>query len=292
MGSFMRIRTLDKSYEVLLRLSEDRRIRTVTAKEDSHPEKDLFLLTELKQKKDIHAFLPFCQEQKGNRPFDDFVEYFSLNGSLFLVFRYYEGQNIREWLSEYKVPLKERLRLGESLFKRLIFLNPPLYLQYEALNWENLLSDKSGSVCFNYELYEPDRFSDVTKEEIWGRIEAVLTELFLEELSDESCPALEEFIEKTGKGAFASYLNAFQTYGKISREILKADEEQTLRPKSFWFRLWEKIKRLAHYVKYLLAAVLLGVLVWYLVYTVLHPAGAGEGEPVNFENIGTLEIKP
>lgn len=285
----MRIRTLEKNYEILLKESEDQRSRIVIAREAGSPPDSRFLLEELKQEADIHAFLPFCEEQKKNEPFDDFVEYFSLDGSLYLVFRHPEGENLKKWLETYKSSLEERLRAAKSLLQNMVFLNMPPYLQYEALNFKNLVIDKNSTIHFCYGLYEPERLENVTREDIWSRTGEVLTELFLMEFSEKSCPSIERFAELVEKGNFTSYLEAYRAFAAVYEETFEALKRNEIKPQGPGARIIEKGKALLHFLRYLLTAAVLACLVFYLIYMVLHPQGSGE--PVNFERIGTLELK-
>lgn len=284
----MRIRTLEKNYEILLKISEDQRSRIVIAREAGSPPDSQFLLDELKKGTDIHAFLPFCEEQKKNEPFDDFVEYFSLNGSLYLVFQNPEGENFKKWLETYKTSLEERLRGAKSLLQNMVFLNMPPYLQYEALNFKNLVIDKNSTIQFCYGLYEPERLENVTSMDIWSRVGEIFTELFLVELSDKSCPSIERFVELMEKGNFTSYLEAYRAFAAVYEKTFDALKKNEIKPQGPGARMKEKGKALLRFLRYLLVAAVLASLVCYLIYTALHPQSSGE--PVDFEQIGTLEI--
>ena len=78
-------------------------------------------------------------------------------------------------------------------------------------------------------------------------------------------------------------------YDITARAALTLQEAGKIRPKSFGFRLWEKIKKLVRGLKYLLLALVIGALVGYLVYTIRYPSKKAE-EAMNYKAIGTLTI--
>ena len=176
-----------------------------------------------------------------------------------------------------------------SLFQRMVFLHLPRYLQYEALHEENLLADESQTVYFNFALKEPDQFGLVCQEDIWNRIGKLLKDMFAKELSDHSCPSLEEFIKKVEEYQLPGYLEALRAYETVYQELAALDEKNAIKPKSFGFRLWERIKKLFRYLKYVLFVIVAAALIWYLVYTIQHPSYQ-DGEVVNYQSIGTLRI--
>lgn len=284
----MRIQTLNRSYEVLQKMEDGQKYEIIIARDPDRPENGKCLLVVLKTEKDIHRFIPFCAEQKQNLPLEDFLDYFPKDGFLYLVFRYrecrtWEGR-IREGMTR-----KERLQAGRSLLQRIVILHLPYYLQMEVLSGNNLLIDDSGTVYFNYILQEPDRVDTVREEEVWIRLLNRLKEIFAPELEDRCCPPLEELMNRIGRGEYRNILALLRDYEEAAAQLEKMEEENALRPRKFGFRLWEKIKGLLRYVKYVLLAAVLGAMLWYLVYTIRHPSYQS-GEALDCKSIGTLEI--
>ena len=286
----MRIQTLSKDYEILRIVETDARKDILIARDTGQQKTEKYLLVALKQGKDIQRFIPFCAEQKKNKPFDDFMEYFPRDGFLYLVFRYYDCPSLKKRLEEDEVPLMERLQIIRSMIHRMVYLNIPLYLQYEALQDTNLLVDESGTVYFNYCFTDPDRFESIGTMEIWNRITDILTTVFAVELADQSCPPLELFITKVGTGTFSNALEMLRSYEEVYRELQSLKEQNAIKPRSLGFRLWDRIKKIFKYLKYLLLVLVVGALLFYLILTVKTPQYE-TGDVLNYHYIGTLEIR-
>lgn len=242
----------------------------------------------LKQDADIHKFLPFLAAQQENAPCDDFMGYFPREGRLYIVFRFYDYMTLSERLSS-DTGFEERVMIAGNILRRIVILNLPTYLQYEVLGEGNILAGKNGDIRFSYGFHELDRFDSITDRDVIERLTGVLKKIFPEELEKHSCPPLEQFFERIEKEKFPGIAAVLREYDITARAALTLQEAGKIRPKSFGFRLWEKIKKLVRGLKYLLLALVIGALVGYLVYTIRYPSKKAE-EAMNYKAIGTLTI--
>lgn len=153
----------------------------------------------------------------------------------------------------------------------------------------NILAGKNGDIRFSYGFHELDRFDSITDRDVIERLTGVLKKIFPEELEKHSCPPLEQFFERIEKVKFPGIAAVLREYDITARAALTLQEAGKIRPKSFGFRLWEKIKKLVRGLKYLLLALVIGALVGYLVYTIRYPSKKAE-EAMNYKAIGTLTI--
>ena len=76
----------------------------------------------------------------------------------------------------------------------------------------------------------------------------------------------------------------------MRKQLLQRTLSGPVEPRTWLFRLWERLKRLTRFVKPVLAGVVLVAAFCYLVYTLLLPAQP-KGTPVLFDRIGTVEIQ-
>ena len=284
----MRIQTLNRDYEILQITESGERMDIMIARDEKHPQEGKCMLLVLKQREDIYKYLPFLARQKENTPFEDFLEYFPRDGYLYLVFRYYEYTRLSERLSA-DAGFEERLVLAGNILKRLIFLNLQLYFQYEALEEGNLLAGENGEIRFLYQLKEPDRFDDLTANEVSERLHAIFCTIFRQELEQHSCPPIEDFLEKLRTEAFpglTACLKEFETAAGKAKELKDRGE---IKPDGWGFRMWKRIKKLCSVLKYILLIAVLGALIGYLIYTIRYPSYKAE-EAVNYRSIGTLTI--
>lgn len=284
----MRIQTLNSDYEILRMAESGERLDVLIARDEKHPEKGKCMLVVLKQDADIHKFLPFLAAQQENAPCDDFLGYFPREGRLYIVFRFYDYMTLSERLSS-DTGFEERVMIAGNILRRIVILNLPTYLQYEVLGEGNILAGKNGDIRFSYGFHELDRFDSITERDVIERLTGVLKKIFPEELEKHSCPPLEQFFERIEKVKFPGIAAILREYDITARAALTLQEAGKIRPKSFGFRLWEKIKKLVRGLKYLLLALVIGALVGYLVYTIRYPSKKAE-EAMNYKAIGTLTI--
>ena len=284
----MRIQTLNSDYEILRMAESGERLDVLIARDEKHPEKGKCMLVVLKQDSDIHKFLPFLAAQQENAPYDDFLGYFPREGRLYIVFRFYDFMTLSERLSS-DTGFEERVMIAGNILRRIVILNLPTYLQYEVLGEGNILAEKNGDIRFSYGFHELDRFDSITDRDVIERLTGVLKKIFPEELEKHSCPPLEQFFERIEKEKFPGIAAVLREYDITARAALTLQEAGKIRPKSFGFRLWEKIKKLVRGLKYLLLALVIGALVGYLVYTIRYPSKKAE-EAMNYKAIGTLTI--
>ena len=267
----MRIQTLNSDYEILRMAESGERLDVLIARDEKHPEKGKCMLVVLKQDADIHKFLPFLAAQQENAPCDDFMGYFPREGRLYIVFRFYDYMTLSERLSS-DTGFEERVMIAGNILRRIVILNLPTYLQYEVLGEGNILAGKNGDIRFSYGFHELDRFDSITDRDVIERLTGVLKKIFPEELEKHSCPPLEQFFERIEKEKFPGIAAVLREYDITARAALTLQEAGKIRPKSFGFRLWEKIKKLVRGLKYLLLALVIGALVGYLVYTIRYPS--------------------
>lgn len=285
----MRIQTLNRDYEILQMAESGERMDVLIARDERHPEDGKCMLIVLKQKGDIYRFLPFLADQEENKPFDDFMGYFPRDGYLYMVFRFYEYAHLSDRLS-VDAGLVERILLAGNVLRQIVFLHLPLYFQYEVLEENNLLTGENGEVRFSYHFHELDRFSDVTREEVTERLGNILKDIFREELETHSCPPMEEFLEQMCSKPFPGEAAILKQYEAAAHAALKLQEKGELKPKGLGFRIWERVKKIASCLKYVLLIAVMGALVGYLIYTIRYPSRKGE-EVVNYRSIGTLTIE-
>lgn len=283
----MIIETLNRSYELLQKLLDNEQMNIMLAR---NQKEEKCLLAVLKNEEQIHRFIPFCTRQKENFPFEDFMDFFSKDGWLYMVFRHYEFPVLEHYLENEKVRFIERLYIGKSLLERMVLLHIPFYLQYEALGKDNIRVDDSGQVYFNFYLHEPEQLLNSDMEDISHRLYRIFFLLFEEERKEESCPLLEAYMEKVKENTYKNNMELLKAYERVLQAVMPLWEAGALKPSGPEFKLWEKAKRLAGYLKKIVIAAFFAALIWYLVYTIRHPSYQ-EGDKLDFEQIGTLEIR-
>ena len=101
---------------------------------------------------------------------------------------------------------------------------------------------------------------------------------------------MEEFLEQMCSKPFPGEAAILKQYEAAAHAALKLQEKGELKPKGLGFRIWERVKKIASCLKYVLLIAVMGALVGYLIYTIRYPSRKGE-EVVNYRSIGTLTIE-
>lgn len=286
----MRIRTLQRDYEILQKITYDEHMEAVIGRDLLEATDQTYLILMWKEKEDIYRFLPFCSEQKSNEPFIDFVEYFPRDGFLYMVFRYYEHQPLLQCINNEPMTFLERLAVMKSLFRRMVFLAMPCYLQYEALSEQNLRIADNGEVFFNYYLSNPEFLNETTNSDILARVASIFREVFQPEFDEKLAPELLSFTESLGNGSKLKIIDICREYEEIYKELIIREENGENKPNSLGFWLWEKVKDMLRHAKLVLTILLFLALLAYLIYTILNPVYKG-GDKIDYQNIGTLVIR-
>lgn len=284
----MRIQTLNKEYEILQKAESSDRMDVLIGRETDRREAGKCMLIIFKKAYDIRRFIPFLAKQEQNLFFDDLLDYFPKDSFLYVVFRYYDYEVLEKRL-ENEASLTERLQTARSLIQRILFLQIPPYLQYEALEQHNVRVDASGTVYFNYYLREPDRLEDVSSEEIRERFLLILEMLFKKELEAQSCVPLADLLERAEIGELSSFAAFHKEYESVYGELMNTQKVDTLPPNTFGFKLWKRIRKLFGYLKYATVIVVFGALLWYLVDMIRNPEYSYDNA-LDFRYIGTMEI--
>ena len=90
------------------------------------------------------------------------------------------------------------------------------------------------------------------------------------------------------KGEEGSYLKLYRDFAAVAAELMK--EEQEEKPRTFWFRLWEKIKKILKFLRRVLMAAILVAAVIYMV-NILRDDSGSRVEQKTMQQIGDLYIE-
>lgn len=226
--------------------------------------------------------------------FIDFVEYFTFQGSLALVFVHNSGIPLVQKLTSERCPFLERLEMAHNLLEHMVYLNMPLNFQVDALDLEHILVVQGQEIRFQYGFAHMERWSQCKMQEVGSGVNLALRQLFAVELEQMTCPELEQFLQWLLRGEYQSYLEIYEAFGPCYETLKKKTEQELSAPKTLSFRIWEKIKRIAQWLKrILMVALVLGALV-YLAISLgeyLFPSDSDGIATNRFDYIGTVQIQ-
>lgn len=285
----MRFTNFDRSYQVMRYLDGTEKTEEYLCTETTGREEASCLLVRVTEPVLAKHLLLFLEKKIKGGDFTDYVECFQADEALLAVFRYSTDESLAKRLVSEYCSLRERTEMAKGILERLLLLNPHPYFAWNGLDPERITVSRSMDIHLNYHLDSFDRLEECTMTDAAQQLQKVFLLLFAEEQKNRLCPYLDEYIQQLGMQKGWTYLKMYQEFMAIYEELLKESEEKKV-PQTFWFKLWEKVKKFAG-VLWKIAEVLL--LVAALVYVVISIQDTMESEVTSqtMKQIGNLTIE-
>ena len=217
--------------------------------------------------------------------FTDYREHFIYNDCLCIVMKYSQGLILGAKLSTESVPLKERLELGRKLLEKAVLQDIPDYFLAKSFVPEQIIISSDLSVSFNYPIDDiiTDRNQDGKK-----NIEEILRLIFAPELERKVPDELVAFFKKLPDLISQRLIDLYSEYYLLMSKIENYDEFSE-QPKTKWYKIWEKIKKVFSVLKKIVIILLILASIAYLIYTIIDP-WKNTNSNGHFKTIGTVEI--
>ena len=255
-------------------------------KERRHESYDVFCV---KDQGLIYRLIPEFTDKNIRTDFEDLYEYFSRDGNFYMVFMHSGGKTLFRMLEQERVSLQERLALGKNLLERILLLNMPETMLHQVLRDENLLALEDLEIRFQYALNDFPHASERLHGENVERLENIFRKLFEPELRLQKSNEILKFIQWLPQARQEGYLEIYRRYERLGETFAEGGKPTQLRPNTFLFKAWDKVKAALPVLKKMLILAALGVLLGYLIYSILFQNQAVES--FSFQNIGTLKIQ-
>lgn len=241
----------------------------------------------IKNTDQIKYLLPIFLDTSDKKQLDDFYEIFSKNGFLYLVFICEEGTKITELLEQESYSLTERLDMGKRILEKILLMDIPKFLLYPVLKNTAIFFDQNYDVSFSYSIDGILKDKAKLNEEIILELARIFEQIFVNEISLRKSASIELFVDGLKQEPHKGLFSVFQEYTRLC-DKLREKKEIHMRPNTFWFRVWDKIKQLFPIINKIILTGIALLLGGYLLYTLLKPKIPEEY--VVFDRIGTLEI--
>lgn len=285
----MMIQNCDHAYEVIQCLGSTEDTVEYLCRESGHPGEGFFLLVCVGEPVLAKNFTLFLEEKVRKDVFTDYRECFQWEQKLYAVFAYSVQQTLTERLDGELMSLLERVQIAHGLFKRLLLQDPPPYFAVNALRPEQVTVSRSLDVGWNYRLRKVRQFDAAGSRDAARGLLEVLELLFAPELKRKLYPELEGYLDALDEGRLWPYVEMYRAFLPVG-EVLLNDSSRERVPQTFWFRLWERIKKLLGFLRRVLMAALIAAAVLYVVFVLTDNSGSGAGQQV-FNQIGDLVIE-
>lgn len=284
----MIIQNCDHAYRVIRCLYSMEDTAEYLCRESGRAEAGLWLLVGIQEPVLAKSFTLFLEERSRREAFTDYRECFQWEQKLYAVFAYSEDQALTERMGGEHMSLAERVQIAHGLFKRLLLQDPPPFFAVNGLRPGQVTVSRSLEVKWNYHFLQVRQFDAAAPgDAAWALLE-VLEFLFAPELDKKLYPELEAYLEELEDGLLCPYLEMYRAFLPVSGALLE-DPGRKRVPRTFWFRLWEKVKKLLGFLRRVLKAALVAAAVLYVIFVLLDDSGSRAGQQV-IHQIGDLVI--
>ena len=280
----MVIRTSDKEYPVIGVQKNNEQYDIYICRDVGA--KGLYRILSVKDGVLFPELVSFLNDNVNREAFTDYDGYFIDNGKLCIVMRYTQGITLGTKLATESVPFKERLELGRKILEKAVLQEIPDYFLAKCFTPEQIIVEPDLSVSFNYPIEDI-----ITDRQQSGRknIEQVLRMLFDKELERKVPQLLMDFFKSLPELCEQRLLDIYSEYYALMGKLEEYDAEGE-QPKTFWFKLWNAIKKIFKVLKKILIILLILASIAFLIYTILDP-GKDKDSDGHFKSIGTVEIQ-
>lgn len=287
----MRIRTHSWDYEVIGIEQPDADRNLYLCRRDPDRSGRNYILVGVKDIRLSELLMKYFIEEAAWLENEDFSEYFTFEGRLYVVFPYSSEKSLEEKLSSEECGFLERLEMAKKLQERMVYLELPPGLFMDALNMRQITVSDSLDIRFNYRLDNMERIAGYEIRDIAGSLNQIYRRLFKEELETKNCPPLKEYLCWLEEGTYTSYLDLYSQFHEIYENLKDGKEDMEELPSRF-LGIWEGIKKLAVGLKTVLAVVFVIAAGMYLIYNINLLLNPPAGEIGNtYQNIGTVDIR-
>lgn len=269
----MRFTNFNRSYQVMRHLGGTEKTEEFLCVEENERGNEACLLVRVTDLVLAKRLTLFLEEKIKDREFTDYRECFQEDGALLVVLGYSLHQSLTERLKAEYCGRREKAEIARKLLEQLLLLNPHPYFACNGLEPEQITVNESLEVHLNYHLKNIDRFEDYSMSEVGEQLQKIFLLLFEEEVKKQLYPLLEEYLRRLGTENEWSYLQIYQNFMPVYEELLPEIAKEQL-PKTFWFRAWERTKKVLGICKKVLAVVILVAAVLYVLGSLQDDSGS------------------
>lgn len=281
----MEIQSINGELSIVKRIYRDEFFEINVCRYPNIDKKKMYTLISLKDKELIQNNIDFFSSLRHNKKFTDFIECFSKDSCVYIVFSYYEEEKLN-FDEVCDLPLMKRVDIVKQILSMCIILNIPYEILYDALS--NLNMDSSGKIYFNYFLKKINRYKNIDKSSILKKMALIFINTFNEQLEDDTVEGLKELIEKCEQNKYENLMELYREYADLNDNFIKSLTLPKHKKLSWWRKIINKIWDIFNKIKPFLIMILLSIGVIYIVITFTNKEE--NKEPTRIKSIGILEI--
>jgi len=249
-----------------------------------------YTVIRIKDRAWITKTMGFLVREMENKSFTDLNYCFAEEEYFHVVLSYTEGMSLQEKLQNEACSLEERLAVGRHLLERIMLQAMPDYFLQECLTPEHIVVLPDLDVAFTYELNNIFQYDSYGFGQVCHQLLQVMEALFGSEMKKKMLPPLNRFRDTLRRAEWKNTMEIFREYNEMCQKVLSMAPEEMEMPKTWIFRVWERLRKYIRPLKKVLALVLVLLAVCYLIHTVQESVKVSAEKKV-FDSIGTLEIR-
>lgn len=289
----MLIRSLDQSFTVIQLLGRSDRAESYLCRDYASQDPSDHLLVRLMDPELITRMVPVFLDLRQQGMFLDFEDSFSNEDGVYGVFRYSGFPTWEQKRDREGCGLPERLEIAKNVLEKMLLYRMPPYFQKDVLAPGRVCVAPSLEIGFRYGLEDIAGYFSVTAADACQSFQAFFGELFYDELEQPGkSPELEDFVRDCPQaGSLEELYRRFIPLYQGLRAPAEGQKKKKAPPRREGraFRVWERIKQIARFLRPFVAAAVLIAVVLYLIFT--WDAGSEAAKDAGtFTQIGTVEI--
>lgn len=284
----MVIQSVKASYLVIGYLAEDP--QTVSYLCENTANHRRVRIIRIKNPQIFGAAMEFLYEQAANEAFVDFQDCFVSEEDLLLVFTYEQGQALTQKLQNEYCSLEERMEIMKQILEQIILLNMPYYYACWCLRPEHIFVKRSLDISFQYEITDLVNCRVDTMKTVEACFKQLNAVVFQKELKQAVIKPMADFQAVLGQNFHSSYVELYRHFLSVRTAILELSQGDLIKPKTWPFRLGERIKKTVKPLKQIITLVILAAGLFYMLWTIDQSTKPAASVQV-IDQIGPLKIK-
>ena len=260
----MEINTLNGTIFIVRKVYDNEELEINLCKYKKNSEDKLYTVVILKNSHIIKKSIKFFYLLKENHKFDDFIECFSQNSKLYIVFKYNDEVSIKyEEVSE--MPLMQRVEITKQLLSLIVLLDVPKEILYDIFSNNNINLDPSGKVSFNYYLKNIDMYEKVTNKHAIKKIGLFFRKVFPQELMTDSVKNFKELVYRCDNGKYENVIDIYSDYVNNYKNFKKSLDLKEEKKPNIFMKFLNSLLDILNKVKSIIIMIVLSLGIIYLI---------------------------
>lgn len=281
----MEIQCIHEELSIIKRVYNDEFYEINLCKHKEVNENKLYTVITIKDENLVRENIEIFSSLRYNNKFTDFIECFSKNSYLYIVFSYYEEKPL-DFNEVCDFPLMQRVEIVKQILSMCIILNMPAPILYDAVSNINL--DSSGKIYFNYFLRRINKYNNLKNKDVIKKLSIIFINIFSGELEINSVSGLKELIEKCENMEYENIMEIYRDYISLYDNFLQSLNIKREKELNWFRKILNKIIEVFNKVKLPLIMLVLCIGVIYLIVTLTYKPKTEN--PTKIKSIGTVQI--